>query len=126
MAGEGIELIIAVRNDPALGSYVVVGPGGLLVEVMGKASVRRGPVDVATADAMLGETAAGTLLNGVRGHGPYDRLAACEAISALSRLGAQLHGEAATLEINPLIVTARGALGVDLLIEYTQTEADLP
>lgn len=117
MAGEGVELIIAVRNDPHLGSFVVVGPGGLLVEVMGKASVRQGPVDLATAERMLDETAAGTLVNGVRGRGPYDRKAAAAAIVALSRAGAKLHGAAATLEINPLIVTAGGALGVDLLIE---------
>ncbi len=117
MAGEGVELIIAVRNDPMLGSFVVVGPGGLLVEVMGKASVRRGPIDRETAEAMLDETAAGTLLTGVRGRGPFDRHAAADAIAALSRIGAMLHGIAATIEINPLIVTAKGALGVDLLIE---------
>ena len=117
MAAEGIELIVAVRNDPHLGSFVVVGPGGLLVEVMGKVSIRRGPVDVETAHVMLDETAAGTLLGGVRGRGPFDRNAAAEAIAALSRIGATLHGTAATIEINPLIVTARGAFGVDLLIE---------
>lgn len=117
MAGEGVELIIAVRNDPMLGSFVVVGPGGLLVEVMGKASVRQGPVDLATAEKMLDETAAGALVCGVRGRGPFDRKAAAAAIVALSRAGAKLHGAAATLEINPLIVTAGGALGVDLLIE---------
>ena len=42
---------------------------------------------------------------------------AAAAIVALSRAGAKLHGAAATLEINPLIVTAGDALGVDLLIE---------
>jgi hypothetical protein len=117
MAGEGVELIIALRNDPHLGSFVVVGPGGLLVEVMGKASVRRGPVDRETAGAMLDETAAGMLLDGVRGRGPFDRKAAAQAIVALSHIGAMLHGIAATIEINPLIVASQGALGVDLLIE---------
>lgn len=117
MAGEGVELIIAVRNDPLLGSFVIVGPGGLLVEVMSQVSLRRGPIDVHTAQVMLNETAAGTLLDGVRGRGPFDRCAAAEAIAALSQLGALLQATAATLEINPLIVTARGAFGVDLLIE---------
>jgi acyl-CoA synthetase (NDP forming) len=117
MAGEGVELIIAVRNDPHLGSFVVVGPGGVLVEVMGKASVRRGPVDEETANTMLDETAAGKLIDGVRGRGPFDRKSAAQAIAALSNLGASLHAEIATIEINPLIVTTRGALGVDVLIE---------
>ena len=117
MAGRGVELIVAVRNDPALGSFVVVGPGGVLVEVIQRTAVRRGPIDAATADAMLDETVAGKLLAGVRGAPPCDRAAAAEAIAAVSRLGALLHGAAATLEINPLIVLAQGAVGVDLLIE---------
>lgn len=117
MAVRGVELIVAVRNDPALGSYVVVGPGGVLVEVIKRAAVRRGPIDVATADAMLDETVAGQLLAGVRGAPPADRAAAAEAIAALSRLGAALHGTVATIEVNPLIVLERGAVGVDILIE---------
>jgi hypothetical protein len=117
MVRDGVELIVAVRNDPHLGSFVVVGPGGSLVEVMANASVRRGPVDAATAEAMLNETAAGTLLHGVRGRGPSDRRSAVTAIVAVSRLGAMVHGVAATIEINPLIVTASGAVGVDVLID---------
>lgn len=123
MAGEGVELIVAVRNDPLLGSFVVVGPGGLLVEVMNKASVRRGPIDAAAAGEMLDETAAGTLIAGVRGKGPWNRKAAEQAIAALSRIGAALHGVAATIEINPLIVTRDGAMGVDVLIEQHKEQA---
>jgi acyl-CoA synthetase (NDP forming) len=117
MAGRGVELIVAVRNDPALGSFVVVGPGGVLVDVVKQASVRRGPIDASTAAEMLDETVVGALLAGVRGAPPVDRAAAAEAIAALSRLGALLHGAVATIEINPLIVLERGAVGVDLLIE---------
>jgi acyl-CoA synthetase (NDP forming) len=117
MAGRGVELIVAVRNDPALGSFVVVGPGGVLVEVVKRAAVRRGPIDDTTASDMLDETVAGVLLAGVRGGPPLDRAAAAAAIAALSRLGALLHGAAATIEINPLIVLEHGAVGVDLLIE---------
>jgi len=66
---------------------------------------------------MLDETPAGKMLAGVRGAPPADRAAAAEAIAALSRLGAALHGRVATLEINPLIVLEQGAVGVDILIE---------
>ena len=117
MAGRGVELIVAVRNDPALGSFVVVGPGGVLVDLIKSASVWRGPIDAATAADMLDETVVGALLAGVRGGPPLDRAAASVAIAALSRLGALLHGAVATIEINPLIVLESGAVGVDLLIE---------
>src|SRR5262249_34333998 len=85
MADDGIELIIAVRNDPQLGSFILVGPGGTLVELVSSVSVRRAPVNEATAEEMLDETVAGRLLSGLRGRGPFDRRAAASAIAALSR-----------------------------------------
>jgi acyl-CoA synthetase (NDP forming) len=117
MAGEGVELILGVRNEPGFGSFLLVGLGGVLVEVSREVSVRVAPVDVATARAMLEETAAGTLLAGFRGKGPFDIEVAASAIAAFSVFGAAQSGRLAALEINPLIVTANGAFGVDALFE---------
>jgi succinyl-CoA synthetase beta subunit len=118
-APEGIELIVGIRNQKGFGSFVVAGPGGVLVEITNKAAVRMGPVDEATATAMLEETVAGKLLRGVRGKGPWDIEAAAQAIAAFSRFGAAHIDTIAELEINPLIVGARGkgAFGVDVLLE---------
>ena len=126
-ATEGIELIVGIRNQKGFGSFVVVGPGGVLVEVTGKAAVRMGPVDEETALAMLDETVAGKLLRGVRGKGPWDIGAAAKAIAAFSRFGAAHIDSLAELEINPLIVGAkgRGAVGVDVLLEpYKEQEKE--
>jgi len=117
MAGDGVELIVGIRNDPKLGSFVIVGPGGVLVEIANQASVRRGPVDEDGARAMLHETAAARLLAGVRGKGPFDAAGAARAIAALSRFGAARRDALATLEINPLIVGRQSVLGVDILAE---------
>ena len=117
MAGEGIELILGIRNEPGFGSFVLVGLGGILVEVSRQVSVRLGPVDAATARAMLEETAAGILLAGVRGKGPYDIAAASAAIAAFSQFGAAQAARFASIEINPLIVGTDGVVGVDLLLE---------
>jgi acetate---CoA ligase (ADP-forming) len=117
MAKPGVELILGIRNEPGFGSFVLVGVGGLLVEVMQQSSLRLGPVDEAEGRAMLRETAAGRLLDGVRGRGPYDIDAAAAAIAALSRLGAATIDRLSSIEINPLIVHERGATAVDLLIE---------
>ena len=117
MADEGIELIVGVRNDPGFGSFIIVGPGGVLVDVANQASVRRGPVDEREARAMLAETPAARLLAGVRGNGPWDADAAAHAIGALSRFGAAHRATLATLEINPLIVGRIGVQGVDVLAE---------
>jgi acyl-CoA synthetase (NDP forming) len=117
MAGDGVELILGLRNDPQFGSFVIVGPGGVLVELGNQASIRLGPVDAAQAREMLFETAAGTLIEGVRGKGPWNMEAAVAAIVAFSRFGAQRGPTLSTLEINPLIVGRDGAWGVDVLAE---------
>jgi acetate---CoA ligase (ADP-forming) len=89
----------------------------VLAEISAQASVRPGPVDLVTARAMLQETAAATLLGGVRGRPRCDIDAAAKAIAAFSRLAAAHVDCYAALEINPLIVTPQGAVGVDLLLD---------
>ncbi len=64
MASEGIELILGIRNLPGFGSFLLVGPGGILVEISKQVAVRLGPVDETEALAMLRKTAAGKLLAG--------------------------------------------------------------
>jgi acyl-CoA synthetase (NDP forming) len=123
-ARPGIELIVGVRNYPGFGSLLVVGLGGMFVELLKESSARLGPVDQATATAMLDETRAGRMLRGFRGQGPYDIDAAAAEIAAISRFGAATVDTISALEINPLIVHAagEGATGVDLLIDPVASE----
>jgi len=118
MAPSGVELIVGIRNEPNFGSFVIVGPGGVLVELANQASVRLGPVDENEARAMLFETAAGKLLQGARGAPACDIDAAAAAIAAFSRLGAAQAARLSALEINPLIASPKGAWGVDLLLDF--------
>jgi acetate---CoA ligase (ADP-forming) len=111
----GVELIVGIRNDPAFGSLVIVGLGGIFVELIDSVAVRLGPIDLEQARAMLGETRAGDLLAGFRGRGPYDVAAAAAAIAAMSDFGAATEGLIESLEINPLVVLEQGAFGVDVL-----------
>jgi acyl-CoA synthetase (NDP forming) len=122
MAGAGLELIVGARSVPGFGSAIVVGLGGMLVEVIKDVSLRLAPVDKAAALEMLRETKAGTLLAGFRGKGPYDADAAADAIAALSRVAAATADTVAAIEINPLIVLERGAVGVDVLIQPASPE----
>jgi acetate---CoA ligase (ADP-forming) len=122
MAGAGLELIVGARSIPGFGSAIIVGLGGMLVEVIKDVSLRLAPVDRATVLEMLRETKAGTLLAGFRGKGPYDAEAAADAIAALSRVAAATSETVAAIEINPLIVLERGAVGVDVLIQPANPE----
>jgi acyl-CoA synthetase (NDP forming) len=117
MSKPGVELVLGVRNEPGFGSFVVVGVGGIFVELIKEASIRLSPVSEPEALAMLHETSAAKLLGGFRGKGPYDIDAVARAIAALSRFGAATVGMLASIEINPLIAHEDGAVGVDILIE---------
>lgn len=123
MAGPGVELIVGVRNDPRFGSAIAVGLGGTFVEILREARVEMGPVTAVEARRMLDATKAGTILQGVRGKGPYDIDAAAEAIAALSRFGASAMGTLSAVEVNPLIVLekGKGCAGVDVLLEPVKT-----
>jgi acetate---CoA ligase (ADP-forming) len=118
MAPSGVELIVGIRNERHFGSFVIVGPGGVLVELADQASVRLGPVDEREARVMLFETAAGKLLQGARGAPACDIDAAAAAIAAFSRFGAAQAARLSALEINPLIASPHGAWGVDLLLDF--------
>ena len=114
MVGRGIELVVGIRNDLEFGSLLAVGLGGTLVEILDEVAVSLAPVDSAEAKAMLERTKAARLIRGVRGAGPFDLDAAADAIAAISRFGAAARDTLVALEVNPLIVGTRGALGVDV------------
>ncbi len=120
MCGEGVELILGARYVEGFGTSIVVGVGGTLVEVVGRAAVRLAPVDRATALSMLDETPAGTLIEGVRGRGPFDLQAAAEAIVAFAEFAHAAGDVVNAVEINPLIVLAQGqgVVGVDAVFEH--------
>jgi hypothetical protein len=80
------ELIVGGRVDPVFGPVVVVGGGGVLVELFKDVAIRLAPVGEAEARAMLGETRASALLRGFRGRPVADTDAAARTVSALSRI----------------------------------------
>jgi acyl-CoA synthetase (NDP forming) len=110
--GEGIELIVGVRRDLRFGPIALAGLGGLYAEVLRDVAVALAPVEVDEAAEMLGSLRAAPLLLGARGRPALDLTAAARALAALSRVAAE-RPEIAELEINPLLVTATGAIGLD-------------
>ena len=122
MVGEGLELIVGARCDPVMGPAIMVGLGGIYVEVMRDVVLARAPVSVSRAHDMLGRLKGAALLDGVRGQPAVDRAAAAEAIARLSQFAALNDGRFESIEINPLLVRAKehekgqGAVALDALI----------
>jgi len=96
---------------------VMVGLGGIFVEVLGDVAFRAVPLTHADAKEMLGELRGARVLEGVRGRPPADVPSVIEVLLAISRLAEDRSQEVAELDINPLLVlpAGRGAVAVDAL-----------
>jgi acyl-CoA synthetase (NDP forming) len=108
-------LILGTQYDADFGPMVLVGFGGILVEVLKDVRLAPAPVSHARAHAMLRELAFWPVLQGVRGRPALDVEAAADALVRLSWLAADLGPRLVELDINPLIVRAAngGAVAAD-------------
>jgi succinyl-CoA synthetase beta subunit len=110
------ELLVGGRVDPDFGPVIVVGGGGMLVELYKDAAVRLAPVTDETAREMIRETRAAALLGGWRGRPLGDMAAAARIVARLSDFVADFQGDISEVEINPLAVLERGAIALDCVI----------
>lgn len=105
---DGLEMIVGVRDDPQFGPLVLVGLGGVFVELLRDVSLRLAPVDAAEARAMLAGLRGAKALDGFRGRSPRDVGALAEAVAGLSRFYLDHRPWLQEIEINPLMVLAEG------------------
>ncbi len=116
MAQGDVELVIGLKRDPTFGPVVMVGLGGVLIEVFKDVVFRAAPVTEAEALRMLDELKSRVLLDGVRGRPPVDRMALARMISAVSCFGAAAGPRLAELDLNPVLAGPHGVCAVDWLI----------
>jgi acetate---CoA ligase (ADP-forming) len=112
----GVELALGIVTDPALGPLVVVGAGGVLVELLADRVVALPPVTAETAAELIQGLRVAKLLAGARGTEPSDLGAVARAIAAMSDLAIELGDQLEALDINPLICGPAGAIAVDALL----------
>jgi len=116
MAGAGQELVIGGLRDPQFGPLVMVGLGGIFIEVLKDVAFRICPIERIDALEMLDELKGAALLDGVRGGKPVSRAAIVDALLKVGGEGGLLMSHAdeiAEADINPLIVSEVGAVAVD-------------
>jgi acetyltransferase len=111
--GDATELLLGMVRDLQFGPLVVVGFGGIFVEVLGDTATRLAPVDRVEARAMLAELRMAPALGGFRGRPAADLAALADTVSRFSRLVSDVPG-LLELEINPLLATPRGARALDV------------
>ena len=113
------EVLIGYRLDADVGPLVMLAAGGILAEIHRDRSLRLAPVDLAEAQAMIGEVAALKALAGYRGRPAGDLDALAKALVALSQLAVVDGPAIADAEVNPLIVRPKGegVVAVDALVK---------
>ena len=107
MVGGGRELIVGIDRDATFGPLLMVGLGGVYVEVLKDVTFRPCPVSPKDAKAMLASLGGYALLRGVRGEQAADLDAAADIISRVSWMATMLP-QIVELDINPVIVRDRG------------------
>lgn len=117
MAPRGLEVILGVQNDPVFGPVIMFGPGGILVELLKDVSFASVPVARERVEDLLNEAAWSRLLDGWRGDEPLDRDALIDCVCCLSDFAARNADRIRGLEVNPLLVTARGCVMLDAVLD---------
>src|SRR6202044_1339957 len=116
MVPQGIEMVVGARNDPLFGPLIVVGLGGVLVEVLKDTALSPAPVTPSQAEGLLRSLKGVKLLEGFRGMAGVDIGRLAQVISDVSRFAADHRDSVAELDINPLICAGDRITAVDALI----------
>ena len=115
------EMLIGAHRDPIFGPVVVVGDGGKYVEAMPDVRVLLAPFGAEDVRRALHTLRIAPVLGGVRGEPPLDVDAYCDAAVALGRLMSAPGSAIATLDINPMLLGAKGqgCMAVDAVVFTT-------
>jgi acetyltransferase len=118
MVKGGQEMILGMSRDPLFGPGIIVGLGGIFVEVLKDVAMRVPPLDADEARALIDSLKARAILKGVRGAKPSDVNALAGALVNFSELCLELKDDVREIDINPFVVfeEGKGAKALDCLI----------
>jgi len=116
MVPAGIEIFAGVRIDPLLGALVVVGFGGVLVELLRDSAVELAPINANEAARMLAKLKGAALLKGFRGAAAVNLATLADIIVRVSEFAADQCGNIVEADINPIICAGERLIAVDALI----------
>ncbi|AYD40384.1 CoA-binding protein [Clostridium fermenticellae] len=109
MMPKGMEVIIGVNNDAQFGPMVLVGLGGVFVEIFKDVSLYPAPINKAEAEKMLKKLKSYKMLTGYRGGLHYDLEALKDMIVKISNFADKNKNVLSEVDINPLFVYPEGS-----------------
>ncbi len=113
MSPEGVECFVGGRRDPSFGPMIMVGLGGVFIEIFKDTALRLAPVTKNESEGMLKELKAYPLLTGARGRKPADVKSLVDVVCRVSALLAACPA-ISEIDLNPVIVHPKGQ-GVSLV-----------
>jgi acyl-CoA synthetase (NDP forming) len=116
MVTGGVELVVGIKRDPQCGPVLLVGLGGVLVEILHDTALALAPVGKTEAHRMLESLKGYKLLQGYRGAPAADLDAVCDAIARISEFAADHADVIEEIDVNPLLARRDGAVALDALI----------
>jgi acyl-CoA synthetase (NDP forming) len=116
MVAKGVEIMVGGRTDAQFGAQVVVGLGGVMVELMSDTVLDLAPVTRAEARAMLDRLKGRKALDGFRGMARVDVQNLADVIARLSEFAEDQRELVSEFDVNPLICAGTRAVAVDALI----------
>ena len=107
MVKGGKEMIIGSKLESGMGPVIMLGMGGIYVEVLKDVTFKLAPVTDKEADDMISSIKMKKILEGVRGEKPSDKSKLSECIQKLSQLVTDF-SEIKELDMNPVLVMEKG------------------
>jgi acyl-CoA synthetase (NDP forming) len=117
------ELIVGVKRDPLFGMVLVIGTGGIFVELLKDAKPLLLPVRRKDVEQALRSLKGFALLDGFRGRPAADLAPVVDAIMAIASYAQDNLDNLLELDVNPLMVNANGVVAVDALIVEARAPA---
>jgi acyl-CoA synthetase (NDP forming) len=116
------EFVLGVTVDPIFGALVMVGDGGTLVEMRADVVTLLAPFSEDDVLRAMEKLRIAPLLHGYRGQPPLDAVAVAQAAVALGNLASFHRHTLRSIDMNPLMVKARGqgVVAVDAVVEFQE------
>ncbi|MEK3937085.1 acetate--CoA ligase family protein [Sporosarcina sp. FSL W7-1349] len=108
LKGDYTELFVGSKKDPIFGQMVIVGLGGIYIEVLEDISMRKAPISSADAREMIAELKAGKVLEAFRGKPAKDIDELSQVIAKFSELIVSLDDDLLEADLNPIMVFSKG------------------
>lgn len=116
---DSIEMYVGAKRDPVFGQMILVGLGGIFIEVFKDVAMRKAPVSIEMAHEMIEELKSSVMLKEFRGKTPYDVTAFSKQISHFSYLINALEDHMEEADLNPMMVfkDGKGVKVADALVK---------